>query len=93
MFQSVRELTRTKQATLVVKSTHGEIVAEPEAAAELVANHFKSLFNIVQITAAYRPPSRTGPLDIPISTSEVKRAVKRLKNRRACGPGGIPVNY
>ena len=42
MFQAVRELTRSKQKTNTVKDKNVNTVAQPEQAAESVANHFLS---------------------------------------------------
>ena len=41
-------------------------------------------------TAEKLNPYLTGPLNSPISPSEVKVATKKLNNGRAIGPDGIP---
>ena len=92
MFQSVRELTRNKSKPLVVKNSEGEIVAQQEEAAEIVAKHYVSLFSSNQ-TPNLDPNSTANlkkPLNRPITIEEVKEATNKLQNGRAVGPDGIP---
>ena len=88
MFQAVRELTRGKTKTLTITNDEGETVAKPEAAAELVAKYFSSLFYDPLRSECSQAEKKT--LNTPITTEEVIKATKKLRNGRAVGPDGIP---
>jgi hypothetical protein len=91
MFQAVKELTRNKPQKLLVKNAAGEVAAQQEEAAELVATHFKSLFNSTLFSSNLSSEtSQHKILNSPIANQEVSKATSKLRNGRAVGPDGIP---
>jgi len=89
MFRAVRELTSSRPSKLVIKNASGEIVGQPEEAAEIVAKHFASLFHSSQVEPLNANVTNA-PLHSPITTKEVSQAVAKLNNGRAVGPDGVP---
>ena len=87
MFAAVRLLTQNKTPALVVNNSEGELVAQPEDVAEIVASHFVKLFQLDSTETVKRP--EPGPLNSPIKVEEVHCATKSLRNGRAVGPDGI----
>ena len=91
MFQAVKELTSNKPQKLVVKNAEGEIVAQQEEAAELVATHFKTLLNSTFFSSTLRSSVTSNKqLNAPITSREVSEATNKLRNGRAVGPDGVP---
>lgn len=81
MFQAVRELTRSKPAALIVKNKDGEIVAQPEVAAEQVAGHFKSLFYDEQMNAGEQGPKTSRSSQQPDHQQRGKESAGQTKKR------------
>lgn len=68
-----------------------EIVHDPRVLASMVKVYFKQFFQPEdqQPVSAFDPNYSHQPLEEPIQESEVRAAVKRLKNRKAPGVDGI----
>ena len=87
MFQAIKHMQRCKpKAKLLIKTKEGNLTAEENDQAELIAQHFKNQFfkyetNTIEITPL--------PMSVPFTCDEIQRAVKTLKNNKSAGIDGI----
>ena len=90
MFEAVRNLTNSKPARpITVHNVDGHVIAGDEEKAEVVKSWFEQHYTGDE--PALEPFEGVArPLNVPISTTEVELAIKRLKNNRATGPDEIP---
>ena len=84
----VRDLGKTRQK-LVVHNTDGERIMDDTEAAEYVRAHFVTQFSNVNKPPLEPHPPNPQPLSYPILPSEVDKAIRKLKNRRAVGLDGL----
>ena len=94
MFEAVRELSKVsdknnaKKQTVRVHDSDGNIVISDVAKVAALKEWFQEQFTDGKAPLdPFDGPAR--PLDTPITTAEVTKAAKTLKNGRATGPDGI----
>jgi len=92
VFEANRTLAqcRAKDNGVTVHDKDGNIIGSDHLKAEAIKEYFRNELNDDNeppFPAFIDPPA---PLQCPISAEEVRRAVMKLKNGRACGPDGIP---
>ncbi|KAH9087647.1 hypothetical protein LEN26_019871, partial [Aphanomyces euteiches] len=89
MFASVKTLLRRPSQPLVVHDAHGHNILNRNTMNTRIKHHFEALFNDPN-REPITPCADPKPLDSPITPYEVERAFRRLRNRRAYGPDGVP---
>ena len=83
MFQALKYLhTRGKKESVVVKNDNG-IVSSDDAKIDIITEHFKKSF--FQENVEEFPDIKPEKLNPPFQLSEIKKAIKSLKNNRSPG--------
>ena len=90
MFKSVKFLLRGKRQNPTMKDGNNHTITSPEERYEGIKDHFQQHFFKNDIDEQESDTSYE-PLDKPITESEVKSALKKMKNGKAAGFDGISV--
>ena len=88
MFRAVQELKRKPYENPVVKE-NGKYIKGNQARYNIINTHFKNKFSKPDITPIERFIEEPKPLNQPITTDEVKKAVSKMTNNRAADRMGI----
>ena len=90
-YQVNRQLqNKTPKQPIFVKDEDGSVPATTEAKAEIIKKHFKKALapeDMKENIKSYTPTE----LKTPITTQEITKAVKSMKNGKSCGEDGIYV--
>ena len=83
MFQAIKDIKRSKpKEALLIKTHDGTLTADPKKQCELIAEHFQHQF---YKSAESLPDVASQPMKTPFTRTEIKGAVKKLKNNKSAG--------
>ena len=87
MFQAIKHMQKMKHKTpLLIRTETGELTANENDQAKIIAKHFKSQFHKEHTNVVSKEPVA---MKNPFTKEEVEKAVHRLKNNKAEGCDGI----
>ncbi|KAE8912431.1 hypothetical protein PF003_g3837 [Phytophthora fragariae] len=89
MFEAVRAINRTRVQPLLLHDATGKYILHELTANNLVRSHFQEQLS-TPTRLPIHPDLEARGLDSPITATEFTTALRRLNNRRASGPDGIP---
>ncbi|OQR83398.1 hypothetical protein ACHHYP_14761, partial [Achlya hypogyna] len=89
MFTAVKAMSRRSTLQIRLHDDDGRQILDMDETRRLVAKHFKSQFFDASRPTVL-PDFEAKPLSEPITAYEVASAIKKLRNRRAVGPDGLP---
>ncbi len=82
MFAAVRELNKKSDKSILVESEKG-FIHNPEQKVKAITNYFENIFAQKDISEV--PIIKPEKLKEPITTQEIKSAIKKLKNNKSPG--------
>jgi exonuclease III len=93
LFEITRLLKVTKPHPLTLIDSDGITCVQPRSILRMVTDHYKNFYNQPGRSAPSPWIGDPRPLSNPITTEEVRDAIKLLNNGRASGPDGIYAEY
>ena len=89
MYEAVKNIKRSSPKAPLLLKTKSGLTANEEEQTKIIAEYFKSQFNknVEPITSSIKPTEMT----IPFTSTEIKTAVKNLKNNKSPGNDEIPI--
>ncbi|OQR89810.1 hypothetical protein ACHHYP_06032 [Achlya hypogyna] len=89
MFNAVRASRRHNLPPIALQDNQGRTILSRQDTRRRITAHFKAQFNNETHTTV-APDLEARPLDTPITALELRKALLKLKNKRAPGPDDIP---
>ena len=89
MFQAVRELNKKEDNTILIENDKKEIIHNTEEEIKEITHYFENIFKQEETTPI--PSISPQKLDNPITTTEVKKAISKIKNNKSPGSDNIPI--
>ena len=95
VYKTIKSITNTHKTTSTnVKDKDGTVLSDKEEIKQRWKEYYEDLYNAprdIDRTVLEEIPPNINPDEEPdITRSEVKAAVRKLKNRKAAGPDGLP---